>query len=163
MFLSRKKIQVVDGYMKHGILKILDKTLTFERTVCFVFIPDFKLLAIPVSSSYRFMGDLTFGILAEKLVLCVLSCGKGLDISVDLERAWTWAVCGLPQVNMNLTWVPSRLPKAKRKLNLWVESSLPGILGQDRSGREAFTMFSVGDWHVLSQRSKGLKGPFAAL
>lgn len=73
--------------MKHGILKILDKTLTFERTVCFVSIPDSKLLAFPVSSSYRFMGDLTFGILAEKLVLCVLSCGKGLDISVDLERA----------------------------------------------------------------------------
>lgn len=67
------------------------------------------------------------------------------------------------QVNKNLTWVYSELLKAKGRLNLWVESSLPGSLGQYRSRREALTMFSAADWYLLSQRSKGLRGPFAAL
>lgn len=40
--------------------------------------------------------------------------------AVDLERAGPSVICGPPQVNINLTWVPSGLPKAKRKLSWWL-------------------------------------------
>ena len=56
---------------------------------------------------------------------CVLFCGKELQ-SRGFERAGTSVFCVPAQVNINFTWVPSRLPEATRELSWWVEASPPG-------------------------------------
>lgn len=129
------------------------------RTAYLFSIPDSKLLAFALWSGCRLMGEWAHGVLAEGLV-CE-SCPGGKDwMSVAPERAWTSAVCGPPQVKMNLTWAPSRLQRPRES---WILSRISSAWGPG----------TAQEWnrrlhHVLRRglglavpASKRLKGCFA--
>lgn len=65
----------------------------------------------------------------------------------DLKELELSVFCVPAQVNINFTWVPSRLPRRPQESwSWWVEASLPGAW-KDREKAEAFSMFSLaGCW-----------------